>query len=215
MYFLKKSIRIISLSSNQSWATLLPFIVNSVNESVLEYGATPVQLMFGTSNSRSIDLLTFKKDFSDVPEYISQLEKFIEEARKIHRKRKIQRIHHNLNYINSKRNTKNFKPGDLVLVQDINLVGQRNARTLYFPGTLLEVNKSENSALIQTFHTRRVIKSNFTFVRKLIKPLFIQLPEEWQKLVKDSLRQAGNEETHFDSQGESDDSIVGLSQDSS
>lgn len=83
------------------------------------------------------------------------------------------------------------------------------------PGTLLEVNKSENSALIQTFHTRRVIKSNFTFVRKLIKPLFIQLPEEWQKLVKDSLRQAGNEETHFDSQGESDDSIVGLSQDSS
>ena len=60
----------------------------------------------------------------------------------------------------------------------------------------------------------RVIESNFTFVRELIRPLFIRLLEEWRRLVKDSERQAGDEETQFNSQGESDDSIVGFSHDS-
>ena len=145
--------------------------------------------MFGSSNRNETDLLSFNHDLEDIDAYMGRLTTFIQEARKTHKKRKTARMLHNLRYINHRRSPKTFQPGDLVLCQNINLVGCRTARTLYFPGILLEINKSQNLALIQTFHTKRIIKCNFSFVRKLIKPMFLKLPEDWQAEIIRSIRE--------------------------
>ena len=167
----------------------LPYFASTLNEGILEYGYSPVQLMFRSSNRNETDLLSFNHNLEDIEAYMERLTTFIQEARKTHEKRMSARMLHNLKYINLRRSPKTFQLGDLVLCRNISLVGCRTAKTLYFPGILLEVNKSQNSALIQTFHTKGVIKCNFSFARKIIKPMFLKLSENLQAEIIRSIRE--------------------------
>ena len=108
--------------------------------------------------------------------------------RKEHIKRKLDRIDRNLFYINKKRINKKFKAGDLILYQNVRLQGQKASRCIYTPGIILEINKSGNSANIQSLITKRIIKYNFSFIKKITKPLFYKLPPTWKKLILESVR---------------------------
>ena len=111
----------------------------------------------------------------------------MEGVRKTHRARKLNRIYRNLNYINKKRVNKTFQQGDLILIQDVALAANNAGRCTYRPAIVLDITQSGNCALVQTLGTNRVLKYHFTYMKKLTRPLFAQLPENWQGQIISSL----------------------------
>ena len=102
---------------------------------------------------------------------------------KIHKARKIDRIYRNLRYINRSRKTKVFHPGDLILIQDVRIMGNRAGRSTYRPAIVLDITKSNSCALVQTLGSNRVLKYRFTYIKLLTRPLFNQLPIGWQDQI--------------------------------
>ena len=182
-FFIKKSLRCLALTQKGNWSDFVPYVVSSINNSVMSYSASPNQLTFGRNDPHAADLITLKRDLSNIDEYIKELLPYVEQIRKVHRARKIDRIHRNLRYINRSRRTKTFNPGDLVLIQNLKLAANRVGRSTYRPATVLDITKSKSCALVQALGSNRVLKYHFTYIKPLIRPLFNKLPNEWQRQV--------------------------------
>ena len=101
--------------------------------------------------------------------------------------RKMDRIQRNLSYINRRRVTKNFQQGDIVLIQSVALAANNAGRCTYRPAIVLDITRSGTCALVQALGSSRVLKYHFTYMKKLTRPLFAQLPDNWQREVTESI----------------------------
>ena len=182
-FFIKRALRCFSLTQGGNWSDFVPYVVSSLNNMVLTYHHSPNQVTFGQNEPHASDLITLKKDLSNIDDYVKKLIPYVEQIRKTHRERKIDRIYRNLRYVNRNRKTKTFNPGNLVLLQDVTLAKNRVGRCTYRPATVLEITKSNSCALVQTLGTNRVLKYHFTYIKHLTKPLFNKLPQGWQTQV--------------------------------
>ena len=170
MFNVKKSVRVLTACHNR-WSDYLPYLITSINNTVMTYGYSPNQLAFGEDNMPQ-ELLSLNRDYSNVNEYMERLTHYVERIRKEHKKRKERRIRSNLAYINKKRLNKNLAVRDIVLLQNLHLSPNRGMKAAGTPGIILDVCKSGNSALVQSLLTMRVVKYSFTYLKKLTKPLF-------------------------------------------
>ena len=88
---------------------------------VLTYHHSPNQVTFGQNEPHAAELITLKKELSNIDDYVKKLIPYVEQIQKTHRERKVDRIYRNLRYVNRNRKTKTFNPGDSVLLQDVTL----------------------------------------------------------------------------------------------
>ena len=128
-------------------------------------------------------LLGLHRNYSNAQEYTDKLKTYVEKIRKEHKRKKEQKIRSNLTYINKKRVNKVFQPGDIVLLQNLHLTANRGVKAASTPGVVLEICSSGKSALVQSLLTSRVVKYSFSYLKKMTKPMFAQLPELWQRKV--------------------------------
>ena len=152
----------------------------------MTFGYSPNQLTFAEDNKGPEQLLTVRRDFSNTKEYMEKLRPYVDKIRCEHKKRKDNRIRSNLSYINKKRSQKNLAVNDVVLLQNLHLSAGRGMKAIASPGIIIDVCKSGNAALVQSLLTERVVKYNFTYLKKITKPLFAQLPETWQIKVREA-----------------------------
>ena len=128
---------------------------------------------------------------------------------KKHRKRKLDRIFHNLSYINRTKTTKTFAAGTLVLIQDVRLISNRVGRSTYRPAMIIDITKSNSCALVQPLDSNRVLKYHFNYIEPLTKPLFLKLPLNWQNKVLEAtageLDDSPSQELEFGTQDHSQD----------
>ena len=182
-FFIKKCLRCLALSQGGDWSDFVPYIVSTLNSSVMTYGYSANELTYGLRDPHPTDLISLNIDASNIDEYIEKLRPYVERIRKIHKARKIDRIYRNLRYINRSRKTKVFHPGDLILIQDVRIMGNRAGRSTYRPAIVLDITKSNSCALVQTLGSNRVLKYHFTYIKLLTRPLFNQLPIGWQDQI--------------------------------
>ena len=149
----------------------------------MSYQHSANELTFGRNEPQTSDLITLKTDLSNMDEYVRHLVPHVEQIRKEHKARKIDRIYRNLRYINRSRQTKKFSPGDVVLLQDCKIASNKVGRSTYRPATVLDITKSNSCAIVQALGTNRVLKYHFTYIKPLTKPLFYKLPRGWQEKV--------------------------------
>ena len=166
-----------------NWSDFVPYVVSAINNSIMTYSYSPNQLTFGRNDPHAADLLSLNRDLSNMDQYIRELIPYIEKAQKTHKARKIDRIYRNLRYINRNRKTKTFSPGDMVLIQDVRITGNRVAKSTYRPATVLDITKSNSCALVQALGSNRVLKYHFNYIKPLSRPLFNKLPRGWQNKV--------------------------------
>ena len=137
---------------------------------------------------------------------------YVESARQKHRKRKLDRIFHNLSYINRNRATKTFKAGDVVLIQDVRLIANKVGRSTYRPAIILDITKSNSCALVQALGSNRVLKYHFTYIKPLTKPLFLKLPSNWQNEILEATQvdfeDSTGQDMEFDSPDYSQDGLA-------
>ena len=72
-----------------------------------------------------------------------------------------------------------------MLLQNLHLSAGRGLKMSGTPGTILEICKSGKSALVQSLSTNRVVKYNFSYLRKVSKPIFSRLPDDWKRKIEE------------------------------
>ena len=79
----------------------------------------------------------------------------------------------------------------MVLYKNVRLEGLKASRCIYTPGIILEVNESKNNCSIQSIITNRIVKYNFSFLKKVTKPIFYKLPSSWKGPILEAVRKPG------------------------
>ena len=184
MFNVKRSVRILS-TCHGSWSKYLPYLIASINNTCTSYGYSPSQVAFGEETLPRGDLIELRTDYSNTKEYMDQLKPFIEGVRKQHKKKKEQRIKSNLLYINKRRGKKDFVTGDAVILQSLHLTSGRGMKAIGAPGLIIDICKSGKSALVENILTHRVVKYNFSYLKRITTPILSKLPDEWKRRIEE------------------------------
>ena len=155
-----------------SWSRYLPYLITSINLTCTTFGVSPTQVMFGEELLPSGELLELNMDYSNTKEYFEQLKPYVDRIRSQFKKKKENRIKYNLSYINKKRSKKDFIVGDLVTLQSLHQAVARGMRAIGAPGIILDICKSGKSALVENILTNRIVKYNFSYLKRPILERF-------------------------------------------
>ena len=210
MATVKKSVRILT-SCHGCWSDYLPYLIMSINNTTMTFGYSANQITYGDDFFPHNELLALDENLTNTQEYFFKLKEFVEAARRQHKRKKDLRIKSNLLYINKRRTKKDFKIGDVVLLQNLHLSAGRGLKMTGTPGVILEICKSGKSALVQSLSTNRILKYNFSYLKKVSKPVFSRLPDDWKRKIEEiaendaqGLPSQGSTQTDSSENGESD-----------
>ena len=195
----KKSVRILT-TCHGNWSKYLPYLITSINNTTQTFLASPAEVTYGEELLPKGNLLELEQDYANTKEYFDRLKPHVENIRAQFKKRKEQRIKSNLLYINKKRTKKNLLTGDLVILQNLHLTKGMGMRAIGSPGIILEICKSGKSALVQNLLTQRIVKYNLSFLRRVTKPLFAKLPDDWKEQIVGTTRKEPRDSSSSESQ---------------
>ena len=207
MFNVKKSVRILT-TCHGNWSKYLPYLMTTINNTTLAFLASPTEVTYGEELLPKGNLLELDQDYANTREYVEHLKPHVENIRAQFKKRKEQRIRSNLLYINKRRAKKDLVSGDLVILQSLHLTKGMGMRAIGTPGIILEICKSGKSALVENLLTQRIVKYNLSFLRRVTKPMFAKIPDDWKSQIigaeRATPRDSSSSESHF---GESQEEL--------
>ena len=172
----------------------LPYLIASINNTTNSFGLSASMVTFGEELLPQGSLLKLDPDYSNTKEYFEQMKPHVDKIRAYYKRRKDQRILSNLLYLNKRKRKKELVVGDVVIIQSLHLTAGRGVRATGSPGIILDICSSKKSALVENLLTGRIVKYNFSYLRRLTKPLFAKLPDNWKREIE-KLNRADPRET--------------------
>ena len=159
-WFLKKSCRLISAQNLGNWDEFLPYLAQSLNaRPTIYFGYSPEKLTF-FNESRKISPISLQANFANYKEYIGDVAKRIEIARRQFAKAKTDKIKSNLFYINKHKKPRRFPEGSVCFYRNIHLQkGMGSNRILYKPCVVIENLPSGTHCYIQSLVSNRILKN--------------------------------------------------------